>query len=76
MGINYLQIVVLVVCALTFYRAGRMERSAGLLWAVLSIVVSFLALRFLPWGLIGVFAGQAVLFVAITLWRMRKTDQS
>lgn len=69
---DYLSIVVLSVCAITFYRAGQLERSWGLLWAALSIMVSVLALRFLGWGLIGVLLGQACLFIGITLYRMWK----
>jgi hypothetical protein len=70
MTIPYLPILVLSVCAMVFYRAGQMEKSWGVLWAGLSVLVSFLALRFLPWGLGGVFAGQVLLFVGITCFRM------
>jgi uncharacterized membrane protein len=71
-NLPYLQLVVLSVCAIFFYRAGQHERSWGVLWALLSIAVSFLAMRFLDWGMIGVFVGQAVLFVGITLYRVWK----
>jgi hypothetical protein len=47
-----------------------MERSPAVLWAALSIAASFLALRFLPWGLVGVFLAQVALFAGITLYRM------
>jgi hypothetical protein len=70
MTLPYLSIVVLSVCALVFYRAGKQERSWGVLWAGLSIGASFLALRFLSWGLVGVFVAQVVLFFAITFYRM------
>jgi hypothetical protein len=70
MQINYLAIVVVVVCALTFYQAGKHERSWSLLWATLSVLVSLLSLRFLKLGLVGVFVGQAGLFLAITAYRM------
>jgi hypothetical protein len=72
MHIDYLAIVVMSVCALTFYRAGKQERSWSILWAALSVIVSLLILRFLNWGVIGVFAGQAALFVGITIFRMRQ----
>lgn len=72
MTIPYLQIVVLGVCAGVFFRAGQLERSWGLLWAVLSIAGSLLALRFLNWGLGGVLLAQVVLFVGITFYRMRR----
>lgn len=66
----YMSMVVLSVCALTFYRAGRLEKSWGLLWATLSVAASFLALKFLNWGLFGVLLSQAVLFAGITLYRV------
>ena len=70
MTIPYLQIVVLGVFAVVFYRAGKLERSWAVLWAVLSLAASLLALRFLSWGLGGVFLAQVVLFVGITFYRM------
>ena len=73
MTIPYLQIVVLGVFAFVFYQAGKQERSWGLLWAVLSIAASILALRFLSWGLGGVCLAQVGLFVGITFYRMRKS---
>ena len=73
MTIPYLDIVVLGVFAVVFYRAGKLERSWAVLWAVLSVAASLLALRFLSWGLGGVFLAQGVLFVCITFFRMRKS---
>jgi hypothetical protein len=70
MTLPYLPIVVLSVCAIVFYRAGKMERSSGGLWAALSIAASFLALRFLSWGLVGVLLAQVVLFAGITMYRV------
>ncbi len=71
MTIPYLLIVVIGVFAMVFFRAGQMERSWAVLWAVLSLAASLLALRFLSWGLGGVFLAQVALFVGITLYRMR-----
>lgn len=70
MSLPLLPAIVITVCALFFYRAGRHEHSWGLLWAALSIAVSGLVLFVLDWGLLAIFAGQAALFVGITLWRM------
>lgn len=67
----YLEIVVMSVCAITFYRAGCQEHSWGILWAALSIAVGLLALRLLGWGVIGVLLSQVLVFVIITLYRMR-----
>ena len=67
----YLEIVVMSVCAITFYRAGCHEHSWGILWAALSIVAGLLALRFLGWGVLGVLLSQVLVFVGITLYRMK-----
>ncbi len=74
MTIPYLQLVVMGAFALFFFRAGQMERSWAVLWAVLSIAASLLALRFLNWGLGGVFLAQVVLFAGITFYRMWKSE--
>jgi hypothetical protein len=71
MTLPYLSLVVLSASAIFFYRAGRLERSWGLFWAGLSIGISFVVLRFLAGGLLGVLAAQAALFVGITAYRMR-----
>jgi len=72
MNLPYTAIVVLSVCAITFYRAGVYEKSSGMLWAALSIATSFLALGVFRWGLLGVLLAQLGLFVAITVYRMMK----
>ena len=74
MTLPYLQIVVLGVFAFVFHGAGKQDRSWGVLWAVLSIAASLLALRFLNWGVWGIFLAQAVLFVGITYFRMWRSE--
>jgi hypothetical protein len=66
----YLEIVVMRVCAITFYRAGCHEHSWGILWAALSIFAGLLALLFLGWRVLGVLLSQIVLFFLITIYRM------
>ena len=70
MQIDYLAIVVVSVCAITFYRAGEHERSWGSLWAALSIMISFLVIGFLRLGIMGILLGQLGLFFGITIYRM------
>ena len=72
MQIPYLNIVVLSVFAVFFYRAGIHERSWGVLWALLSIVASIVALKFLTFGLVGVLIAQVALFACITAYRVWK----
>jgi hypothetical protein len=68
--IPYLAIVVAGVFAVFFYRAGSQERSWGILWAILSVIASFVAQSFLTLGVVGVFLAQVALFVCITAYRV------
>ncbi len=72
MTIPYLALVVICVCAITFYRAARLEHSSGLLWAGLSFAISFVAMAVFKWGPLGILLSQGILFVGITLVRMRR----
>lgn len=69
---NYLPLVAMVVFAIVFYRAGKVEHCWGLLWAALSAAISILVLFVLNWGWLGFFGGQIALFFVITFWRMRQ----
>ncbi len=62
--------LVVGVFAVVYYRAGRLERAPGLLWAGLSVLASLASLRLLGWGVWGVFGLNALLFVGITLFRV------
>ncbi len=58
-----------VVFALFYYRAGEYEGASGLLWAVMSVLVSLLCWRLLRLGWLGILLGQVVLFFGITAVR-------
>jgi hypothetical protein len=62
--------VLLVVFAVFFYRAGVFDDGPALLWAVLSILISFLFWQWLQWGLMGMILGQIGLFVGIGVVRV------
>jgi hypothetical protein len=64
--------VVLVACAVFFYRAGEFEGSSGMAWAGLSVLISVAIWRGLHGGLIAVLLGQVGLFAGITLYRSNK----
>ncbi len=64
--------VLLLVCAVFFYRAGKFEGSSGLAWAGLSVLISVVVWSLLHGGFIAVLLGQVGLFVGITLYRSRK----
>ena len=65
-------LIVLVVCAVFFYRAGEFEGSSGAAWAGLSALISVAIWRGLHGGVIAVLLGQIGLFAGITLYRSRK----
>ena len=65
----YFPLVVLIVCAVFFYRAAEAEDASGLLWAALSVVISIFILRYTALGWIGMLIGQVGLFIGIGLFR-------
>jgi hypothetical protein len=72
MTIPYLALVVACVCAIAYYRAGQLEHASGLIWAGLSCGISLFTMTVLRSGPLGILFGQGLLFVAITLLRMRR----
>ena len=59
-----LTFVLVLACAVLFYRAGEFEGSSGLVWAGLSILISVAVWRWLHGGVIAVLLGQVGLFDA------------
>ncbi len=64
--------ILVVVCAIFFYRAGEFENTSGLAWAVLSIGISLGIWKGLGSGFLAVLAGQVALYAAITFYRAHK----
>jgi hypothetical protein len=64
--------VLLLACAVFYYRAGEFEGTSGIAWAGLSILISVAIWRWLGGGIISVLLGQLGLFAALTVWRARK----
>ena len=71
---DYGPIIAAVVCALFFYRVGQQEKAPPAVWTVLSVIISFLSMRFTAWGVWGVLGGQLLLFAGITLFRLWRGD--
>jgi hypothetical protein len=65
-----LQFVMLVACAVFYYRAAVMEDSSGFLWSALSVLVFLLTWIVLSWGWLGCLLGQVALFAGITVVRV------
>src|SRR5437667_4002790 len=42
--------ILLVACAIFFYRAGEFDGSSGMLWAALSVAISVVAWRVFGWA--------------------------
>jgi hypothetical protein len=61
--------LLLVVCAVFFYRAGEYQSSSGLVWAGLSTLISLAIWGWLHGGFVAVLLGQLGLFGGITLFR-------
>jgi len=64
--------VLILACAIFFYRAGEFEGSSGLAWAAVSLLISVAIWQWLHGGMIAVLVGLVGLFVGITLYRSRK----
>jgi hypothetical protein len=64
--------VLLLACAVFFYRAGESEGTSGVAWAGMSILISVAVWHWLHGGFIAILLGQAGLFAGITLYRSRK----
>ena len=61
-----------VACAVFFYRAGEFgrEKSPGVAWAALSVLISAVTWGWLDGGIIAVALSQFGLFIGITLYRL------
>ena len=64
--------ILLVVCAVFFYRAGDFEGASGVAWAGLSILISLTIWLWLHGGILPVLLGQVGLFAGITIYRSLK----
>ena len=64
--------IIIVICAVFFYRAGEFENSSGILWAGLSALISFIIWRWLNGGVLALLLGQVALFAGITVYRSRQ----
>jgi uncharacterized membrane protein YfcA len=63
-------LVVMLACASFFYKAGEEEYSAGVILAVVSIVLWLIGAYWLGLGWITSFLVQLGLFAALTIWNV------
>ena len=64
------QFVLLLGCAVLFYKAAELEGESEILWTGLSVGVFALTWFGMHWSYPGNLMGQALLFAAITLHRV------
>jgi hypothetical protein len=64
--------MLILACAVFYYRAGEFEGTSGVAWAGLSVLISLGVWRWLHGGFVAVFLGQLGLFAGITVYRARK----
>jgi hypothetical protein len=62
--------VMLLACAVFYYKAAEIEGSSGFLWSVLSVLIFILTWIVLSWGWLGCLLGQVGLFAGIAFVRM------
>ena len=61
-------LVVMIACAVFFYKAGEADYSSGIFPAVVSVLFWLGTAYFLHWGLLGCLFGQAVLCGLMVLY--------
>jgi hypothetical protein len=75
MPIYSYNLVLMVVCAVVFYRAGAADESPALLWSALSIIVSAVIWLGLGWGFLAMVLAQVALFFGIAIVRVLRESQ-
>ena len=60
----------IILSAIFFYRAAKVDGSSSVLWVVLSVVVSLLLLTMFQLGVMGIILGQVGLFLGIAFFRI------
>ena len=65
----YLSLAFVVAFAIFYHRAAESEGESGVLWAILSVLISVGTLFCLGWGWLGAFLGQGLLFLGIGVYR-------
>ena len=64
------QFVVLLLCAVAYYKGAEIEGASGLWWSAISVALFLLTWNLLGWGWLACLLGQLGLVAAITLVRV------
>jgi hypothetical protein len=68
----YFSLVIIIACAVFYYRVGESDYDSGLLFAALSVGLWLGGSYFLGLGLMGSLLVQAGLFIGLTFWNMAR----
>ena len=66
--------VILVICAIVWFKAAALERRPPWIWTGLSVFVYVFTWLWLHWGIIGCIFGQAMLVLGIAVYRVWRED--
>jgi hypothetical protein len=67
---NVFSVVIVIACAVMFYRISNADYGSGILLWGLSMVVSIFSLLFLPFPVVSILAGQVLLFIGLTVYNL------
>lgn len=67
-----LGLVIMLCCAVFYYRVGEAEHASGRFLCALSVAVWLITSWLLGWGLFGCLLAQAGIFAGLTVWNMYK----
>ncbi len=62
--------VILVICAVAWYKAANLENIPPWIWAGISVFTYVLTWLWLGWGIIGCLFGQVVLMIIVAIVRV------
>lgn len=68
----YTTILLIICCAVFYYRLGEYEYGSGWLLGLVSVMLWVLGIFVLKFGWLGNLLLQVGLFVALTAWNMRR----
>ncbi len=71
-GVPYTTLLLVICCAVFYYRVGEYEYGSGELLALVSVVLWVVGIFALGFGWLGNLLLQVGLFGALTLWTMRR----
>jgi len=72
----YLTLLIIICCAVFYYRVGESEYGSGGLLALVSVVLWVVGIFLFKFGWLGNLLLQVGLFFALSVWNMRRNTPS